>query len=138
MKVSDTPFGLVKPYLETGLDVFIGAEELIPEGLAHGAVGAVSGVASAFPEAVAGLVRNPTAEHHALVTALRRALSQRPFQASVKSALRMRGVPVRSDVRAPLRPLAPGAVRDLGRELEALLGAAGLLRALPVAGAPDY
>jgi 4-hydroxy-tetrahydrodipicolinate synthase len=132
MKVSDSPFELVKPYLETGLDVFIGAEELIPEGLTHGAAGAVSGVAAAFPEAVAALVRAPGAEQLALVAALRRALSQRPFQASVKAALGLREVSVRSDVRAPLRPVAPRAVPELRRELEAVLGADGLARPLPV------
>ncbi len=34
MKVSDAPFDRVKPYLETGLDVFIGAEAVIPEDFA--------------------------------------------------------------------------------------------------------
>jgi dihydrodipicolinate synthase/N-acetylneuraminate lyase len=132
MKVSDSPFELVKPYLETGLDVFIGAEELIPEGLTHGAAGAVSGVAAAFPEAVAALVRAPGAEQHALVAALRRALSQWPFQASVKAALGLREVSVRGDVRAPLRALAPQAVPELRRVLESVLGADGLARPLPV------
>src|SRR5206468_7281024 len=56
MKVSDSPLARVKPYLETGLDVFIGAEALITTGLQGGAAGAVSGVAGAFPEAIAELV----------------------------------------------------------------------------------
>ena len=37
MKVSDAPFAKVEPYLLEGLDVFIGAEALIGEGLAAGA-----------------------------------------------------------------------------------------------------
>jgi dihydrodipicolinate synthase/N-acetylneuraminate lyase len=123
MKVSDTPFERVVPYLSTGLDVFIGAEALVPQGVEHGAVGAVSGVAAAFPEAVAALVREPTAERVALVESLRLALSSERFQASVKAALGFRGVPVRADVHAPLRPLPAEAASRLRSELERLLGA---------------
>ena len=57
MKVSDAPFSKVQPYMLEGLDVFIGAESLICEGLAAGAVGAVSGLAAAFPEVVVEAVR---------------------------------------------------------------------------------
>ena len=71
MKVSDTPFDCVNPYLRGGLDVFIGAEALIAEGLRHGAVGAVSGVAAAFPEALTALIGDPTPERSALVQSLR-------------------------------------------------------------------
>jgi dihydrodipicolinate synthase/N-acetylneuraminate lyase len=121
MKVSDAPFERAAPYLATGLDVFIGAEGVIREGLENGAVGAVSGVAGAFPEVVAALVRDPTPERELLAESLRRALSERPFQASVKAALGLRGVPVRADVRAPLLPLPAGAVERLRSELERLL-----------------
>ena len=72
MKVSDAPLERVEPYLATGLDVFIGAEAVLAEGLEHGAVGAVSGVAGAFPEAVSALVRDPAPERVALVASLRR------------------------------------------------------------------
>ena len=128
MKVSDTPFDCVKPYLRGGLDVFIGAEALIAEGLRHGAVGAVSGVAAAFPEALTALIGDPTPERSALVQSLRVVLSEHPFQASVKAALALRGLPVSRDVRAPLRPLSPDAVRRLEAELEGLLGADALNR----------
>jgi dihydrodipicolinate synthase/N-acetylneuraminate lyase len=120
MKVSDAPFERVEPYLALGLDVFIGAEDLIPQGLARGAVGAVSGVAAGFPELVSALVAEPTAERLAPVHALRAALSRHTFQASVKAALGWRGLPVRPDVRAPLRPLA-GSAEELRIALEALL-----------------
>jgi dihydrodipicolinate synthase/N-acetylneuraminate lyase len=122
MKVSDAPFARVEPYLSTGLDVFIGAEAVIRDGLSHGAVGAVSGVAGAFPEVVAALVSDPTAERAQQAEALRGVLSRRPFQASVKAALGVRGLPLRPDVRAPLRPLAPTAIAELRAELEAALG----------------
>lgn len=123
MKVSNSPFERVEPYLTSGLDVFIGAEDVIAQGLQHGAVGSVSGVAAAFPEAVAALVRDPTPERHALVDSLRVALSRQRFQASVKAALGFRGLPVGPDVRAPLRPLPADAARQLRDELERAVGA---------------
>jgi dihydrodipicolinate synthase/N-acetylneuraminate lyase len=128
MKVSDTPFERVEPYLATGLDVFIGNEGLLAQGLELGARGAVSGVAAAFPEAVSLLVRDPTPERSALVQSLRGALSRHPFQASVKAALVIRGVAIRPDVRAPLQPLSPGAAAGLRSELERVIGADGLVR----------
>ena len=51
LKVSDSPFDERQPYLLPGLDVFIGAEGLIAQGMASGAAGAVSGLAAALPEA---------------------------------------------------------------------------------------
>ena len=128
LKVSDGQWNCVAPYLRTGLDVFIGAEALIADSLGHGAVGTVSGVAAAFPEAVSALVGDPTREQSALVQSLRAVLSDHPFQASVKAALGLRGLPVRPNVRAPLQPLSPDAVRRLEAELESLLGADALTR----------
>jgi dihydrodipicolinate synthase/N-acetylneuraminate lyase len=130
MKVSDAPFERVAPYLATGLDVFIGAESVIRQGLENGAVGAVSGVAAAFPDVVSALVRDPTAERSALVESLRATLSEHPFQASVKAALSFRGVPVQLDVRAPLRPLSASAAQALRAELERLLSADLLARSV--------
>ena len=52
LKVSDKPFEAVEPYLLEGLDVFVGAEELVQAGLERGAAGAVSGLASVYPERV--------------------------------------------------------------------------------------
>src|SRR6266498_3177823 len=59
LKVSDTPWERFTPYLIEGLDVFVGPEALLPQGLAAGAAGAVSALASAFPELVAAAVRDP-------------------------------------------------------------------------------
>ena len=42
LKVSDAPFDRFKPYLIEGLDVFVGPEVLISDGIGAGAVGAVS------------------------------------------------------------------------------------------------
>jgi dihydrodipicolinate synthase/N-acetylneuraminate lyase len=123
MKVSDAPFERVDPYLALALDIFIGAESLIPVALANGAVGAISGVAAAFPEAVTALVRDPSAERAASVDSLRAALSKHTFQASVKTALGLRGLPVGPDVRAPLRPLTGDAAELLRAELGPALSA---------------
>jgi dihydrodipicolinate synthase/N-acetylneuraminate lyase len=60
LKVSDAPWEKFAPYLIDGLRVFVGPEALIHRGLAEGAVGAVSGLAAAFPEAVAEVVRRPS------------------------------------------------------------------------------
>jgi dihydrodipicolinate synthase/N-acetylneuraminate lyase len=105
MKVSDTPWESFKPYLLDGLDIFVGPEALIPQGIAGGAAGAVSGLAASFPDAVVALVREPTAEGAERVVALRAALQRLPFHAASKAAVAMRGVPMRGSVRAPLRGL---------------------------------
>lgn len=105
MKVSDSPWERVEPYLVEGLDVFIGAEALLARGLAAGAAGAVSGLAGSFPDAVVPLVREPTPEAGERATALRASLQRFPFHAASKAALAFRGVPVGPEVRAPLRAL---------------------------------
>ncbi|HJQ50739.1 MAG TPA: dihydrodipicolinate synthase family protein [Gaiellaceae bacterium] len=105
MKVSDSPWERVEPYLVEGLDVFVGAEALLVQGLAAGAVGAVSGLAGSFPDAVAPLVREPTPEAGERATTLRAALQRFPFHAASKTALGFRGVPIGPEVRAPLRGL---------------------------------
>jgi len=112
LKVSDTPFEAVRPYLTLGLDVFIGSEPLVLEGMEHGAVGAVSGLATAWPETVAALVRDWDPMAHARVTDLRERLAGLPFHAALKHVLAARGVPVRPDVRRPLRGLT-ASERDL-------------------------
>ena len=114
LKVSDRPFDAVAPYLLEGLDVFVGAEELVPAGLEHGAAGAVSGLAAVFPERVAALVR----EGAGGVAELRAALDRHPFQAAAKYVLGRRGVPVREDVRPPLRRLTDDEKRELDEWVE--------------------
>ena len=107
LKVSDTPWSAIEPYALEGLDLFVGSEPLVLEALEHGADGAVSGLAAAFPEIVAALVhdRDATAGDH--VSALRSLLAPIPFHAALKEILVARGVPIRPDVRPPLRPLTP-------------------------------
>jgi dihydrodipicolinate synthase/N-acetylneuraminate lyase len=105
IKVSDSPWERLEPYLVEGLDVFVGAEALLERGLAAGAVGAVSGLAASFPDAVVPLVRERTGEAGKRAVALRAELQRFPFQAASKAALGFRGVPVGPEVRAPLRGL---------------------------------
>ena len=105
MKVSDAPFAKVAPYLLEGLDVLVGAESLIGESLAAGAAGAVSGLASAFPEVVIEAVRSGDST---AAGALRNVVERFPRHAALKAVARSRGVPLREDVRAPLRGLTDG------------------------------
>ena len=110
LKVSDAPFARVAPYLLEGLDVFVGAESLIGEGRAAGAAGAVSALASAFPEVVVEAVRTGDA---ARAGELRAAIERFPRHAALKTVLARRGVPVREDVRPPLRTLTAAEREEL-------------------------
>lgn len=103
LKVSNQPWEAVEPYLLDGLDVFIGAESLVARGLERGAAGSVSGLAAAFPEG------GPEK---------RAALERFPFHSALKTVLAWRGLPVRPDVRAPLRTLTPDERSELEQWLE--------------------
>jgi dihydrodipicolinate synthase/N-acetylneuraminate lyase len=115
MKVSDAPWDRFEPYLLEGLDVFVGPEALIPQGLAAGATGAVSALASAFPELVVAAVRDPAS---ADLGPTRDAVQRFPFQSALKTVLARRGVPVRPDVRRPLRTLTEQEATQLETWLE--------------------
>jgi dihydrodipicolinate synthase/N-acetylneuraminate lyase len=112
MKVSDAPFEKVEPYLLEGLDVYIGAEGLIAPGLAAGAAGAVSALASAFPEVVVEAVRS--GDSHA-AGELRATIDRFPRHAALKAVVRARGVPILEDVRPPLRGLTQAERTELLR-----------------------
>lgn len=105
LKVSEAPFERVEPYLRLGLPVFVGSEPLIPQALAAGAIGSVSGMAAAFPDVLRAAVDEPETAGPQL-RALREVLeASGQFIASVKHVLGRRGVRVGPDLRAPLRPL---------------------------------
>jgi dihydrodipicolinate synthase/N-acetylneuraminate lyase len=120
LKVSDRPWEKFAPYLIEGLDVFVGPESLIERGLGAGAVGAVSALASAFPEQVVAAVRGETVD----VGALRDHVERFPRHAAFKHVLRTRGVALREDVRAPLRGLTAVERDELDRGLASWLEAA--------------
>lgn len=106
LKVSESPWSAVEPYLGLDMPVLIGNEPLLPAGLKAGATGAISGVAAAFPEIVRRVLDNPWGDDVETLQRLRAGLdASGQFIAAVKYALGRRGVPVRPDVRAPLRML---------------------------------
>ncbi len=115
MKVSDSPWERLEPYLVQGLDVFVGAEALVERALAAGAAGAVSGLAASFPDAVVPLVREPSPEAGERAVTLRAALQRLPFHAASKTVLGLRGVPVGPEVRAPLRGLTESERAEVER-----------------------
>lgn len=115
LKVSDTPWASFERYLLPGLDVFAGPEALIHEARGAGAAGAVSALASAFPAEVAAVVREPSKEGAARLGELRAFVERFPRQAALKRLLARQGVPVREDVRAPLRGLTAEERSELDR-----------------------
>jgi dihydrodipicolinate synthase/N-acetylneuraminate lyase len=115
LKVSDSPFDKVRPYLVEGLDVFVGAEALLGEGLAAGAAGAVSGLAAAFPERVADVVRAPSPEGAGALGELRAVIERFPRHAALKLVVGREDVPLREDVRPPLRGLTEAERKELLR-----------------------
>jgi dihydrodipicolinate synthase/N-acetylneuraminate lyase len=117
LKVSDTPWERFTPYLLEGLDIFVGPEAFIPQGLAAGAAGAVSALASAFPELVAAAVRQPGSADLAPV---RTALERFPLQAAAKVVVAKRGVPIGPDVRRPLRTLTAEERAELDAWLDSV------------------
>ena len=118
LKVSDTPWERFQPYLIEGLDVFVGPEALIARGIGAGAVGAVSALATAFPELVASCVREPSEEQAAKLADLRETIEGFPRHAALKRVLVRRGVPMSEDVRAPLRGLSHDERAELDRLLD--------------------
>ena len=123
MKVSDAPWDAFERYLLDGFDIFVGPEALIHRGREAGAVGAVSALASAFPETVAAVVREPTEAGAAKLSVLREHVESFPRHAALKRAAAWKGVPLRPDVRPPLRDLDATEVAALESWLRAEVGA---------------
>lgn len=113
LKVSDAPWEAFSIYLLDGLDIFVGPESLIHRGREAGAIGAVSALASAFPAEVAAVVRDPSVEGAARLGALRASLERFPRHAATKRAVAWKGVPIRADVRPPLRDLDGSEIAEL-------------------------
>lgn len=120
LKVSESPFAKVEPYLDLGLPVLVGSEPLIPAAVARGAAGSVSGLAAAFPDVVRAALDAADDGAEARLSALRSAMEAQPFIASVKHVLGRRGVPVRPDMRRPMRRLTGAESAALDAELARL------------------
>ncbi len=121
LKVSESPYERVEPYLSVGLPVLVGSEPLITPAIAGGAKGSVSGLASAFPEIVRHGLDQPDDAAATRLAGVRQVMEAQPFIASVKHALGRRGIAVRPDMRPPMRPLTDAerarldaALADLG------------------------
>jgi dihydrodipicolinate synthase/N-acetylneuraminate lyase len=120
LKVSEAPWERFEPYLIDGLDIFVGPESLLDRGLAGGAIGAISALASAFPELVVAAVRERTPEATARAAAARAAVERFPMPAALKTVCALRGVAIGGAVRAPLRSLdeaEQGELEGVVREL---------------------
>ncbi|HEX2884713.1 MAG TPA: dihydrodipicolinate synthase family protein [Candidatus Limnocylindria bacterium] len=106
LKVSESPFERVEPYLDLGLPVLIGSEPLITPALRRGALGTVSGMSSAFPDVVRAALDAADDAAAARLAELRSALEgSGQFIAAAKHVLGRRGVPVGPAMRAPMRQL---------------------------------
>jgi len=123
LKVSEAPFERLEPYLGVGLPVLVGNEPLIPRALERGAVGSVSALAAAFPDVVRTALDAPAGAAEALAK-LRSTMEAQPFIAAIKHVLARRGVPVRPDMRAPLRSLMRDEAARLDAALDLILAAA--------------
>jgi dihydrodipicolinate synthase/N-acetylneuraminate lyase len=118
--VSDSPWENFAPYLIDGLDIFVGPEALIHQGMSAGAVGAVSALATAFPELVARAVAGGPDDTRT-VAELRAGIERFPRHAALKHVLVQRGVRINERVRAPLRQLTDTELRELDEFVAALI-----------------
>ena len=124
LKVSESPFDRVLPYLDLGLPVLIGNEPLIPDGITRGAIGSVSGMAAAFPDVVRTALDAPDGDAASRLRELRSAMeSSGQFIAAAKHVLGVRGVPVGPGMRAPLRRLTVDEVQTLEADIAPFLRA---------------
>lgn len=114
LKVSESPFERVAPYLDLEMPVMIGSEPLIGAGLARGALGTVSGMSAAFPDVVRAALDAGDEAAMARLRQLRGAMeASGQFVAAAKHVLGMRGVPVSEGMRAPLRRLNQAEAAEL-------------------------
>ncbi|HYI67185.1 MAG TPA: dihydrodipicolinate synthase family protein [Candidatus Limnocylindrales bacterium] len=119
LKVSESPFDRVAPYLELGLPVLIGNEPLLADGIAKGALGTVSGLSAAFPDVVRAALDEADEPAMERLRTLRGAMEAGgQFIAALKYVLALRGVAVTAGMRAPLRSLTT----DQGVDLEEAIG----------------
>ena len=122
LKVSESPFERVEPYLELGLPVLIGSEPLIADGIARGALGTVSGMSAAFPDVVRAALDAADDAATARLRTLRSAMEKSgQFVAAAKHVLGMRGITVGPGMRAPLRGLEPSEAAALEAAIAAFL-----------------
>ena len=112
------------------MTVFSGSEDMMLPTLTVGGKGTVSGLANAFPEAVAELYRafkekdcEKAMKLNRKVIAFReiKSIGATPIS-FLKEALKIRGLPVKSHVRKPLLPLTEDERDELKRKLIEIFG----------------
>lgn len=129
LKVSESPFERVEPYLELGLPVLIGNEPLIAAGLSRGAVGTVSGMSAAFPDVVRAALDAGDEAAMDRLRSLRAAMeASGQFVAAAKHVLGLRGVPVAGATRPPLRGLTDDESSRLARDVAEFIGSPATAR----------
>lgn len=122
LKVSESPWERLEPYLDLGLPVLVGNEPMIPRAMARGAIGSVSGMAACLPDVVRAALDAPDEAAGQVLREVRSMLeASGQFVAAAKHLLGRRGVPIRPDVRAPLRHLTEEEARLLDEAAEAFL-----------------
>ena len=122
LKVSESPFERVEPYLDLGLPVLIGSEPLLSAGIARGAIGTVSGMAAVFPDIVRSALDAADDAAAERLARLRAALDANgKLIAGAKHVLGQRGVAVNPSVRAPLQALTATEAAALDESLAAFL-----------------
>ena len=122
LKVSESPFERVEPYLDLGLPVLIGSEPLVTAGIARGAIGTVSGMAAAFPDIVRSALDAADDAAAERLARLRAALDANgKLIAGAKHVLGQRGLAVNPSVRAPLQALTATEAAALDESLAAFL-----------------
>ncbi|MGH2938193.1 MAG: dihydrodipicolinate synthase family protein [Solirubrobacterales bacterium] len=104
MKVSEPTLELAAPFLGLGLEILIGADPIVPAALTAGAAGAASALAGALPREVRAIIDDPGPNAAQELTDLRSdIIVDGDLIPSIKAELGRRGLPVRADVRRPLR-----------------------------------
>ena len=122
LKVSESPWERLEPYLDLGLPVLVGNEPMIPRAMARGALGSVSGMAACLPDVVRAALDGPDEAAGQVLRDVRSMLeASGQFVAAAKHLLGRRDVPIRPDVRAPLRRLTAEEARALDEADEAFL-----------------
>lgn len=122
LKVSESPWERLEPYLDLGLPVLVGNEPMIPRAMARGALGSVSGMAACLPDVVRAALDGPDEAAGQVLRDVRSMLeASGQFVAAAKHLLGRRDVPIRPDVRAPLRRLTAEEARALDEAAEAFL-----------------
>lgn len=119
--------GAAATALKGRVGIFSGSDTQSCPGLLLGAVGLVNGASNVFPGAFARMFSAVAAGDTAAATEVWVRLlpflafiEGHPFASAVKHALRIVGVPMAADVRAPAQDLTAEAVTELGGILSAL------------------